>query len=1011
MAIVYISKEGKSTNNGTMASPYNNITDGLVDNNTIYLRQGNYDFDELSITGKDNIKIKGYSNENVIFNGTRNIINLAEVNQKWEKIEQKTINESNQLITKDIYRIKLKSDVVIWQLFHDLNEIISARYPSAQWTDDSVYNKEENWGHGYYNPSNPPEYNNGEIIDFPTSSINLKEWVSAYQSNINSNFTLVNSIINLNVGSFKSYSRKVKSMTIDNNIKLTYDQVPLWKEKHHYYYLESRLEFLNSENEWYFDNTTKYLYVCLTGNRNPAYENIYAKVQNYSLNLRNCTNIEISNINFFGTTLQINNSANIKVDNCNFLYPSCYAKMLGEINRGTLIENETEFFNQMTKVNSSSNCEFNKCAFKYTDGCAIEMYGGNNLIQDCYFNYIDKTVTDLSSVMTSIRMNGVNNVFRRNTVHKSGASSTLNCGDEAIIEYNDLSESGYLQSDGAMIHCMVNQQPNVKIRYNWVHDSIKYGIRFDGDGAGYNGYIHHNVVWNCTGGIMIKGGELEKKANIISITNTNPIVITVEPGHNILHKERITIGKVKGMVELNNNDYYASVYQDEITLYSDVGLNNYINGISWGVYESNGVICSGESVGGHFVYNNTILNSIDKNDIMALNIQANLNINYETIVMNNLVESISGTRTGFEELSDRMYNSNNYVVTDLENYILDYSNRDFRPKDSLNIVGQADTTPTAARTYVGINDFNPGEDDDKLTADIGALLFNNYLWCAGISWDNLNYDNVVDRYGLYSIINPKNSSIYKLISDGSTSFSIQYYSSFKNLTIVNFTDSLILKLVNDYLVCEVKKGEYTQIIESMFPLPSNTTHKIDVINGERLFYEGEQLACKYNLEPGTMNPWTEVYIGESNKASELYYFQTGIDTKPLVDNLLVSWEWRRECNRTIYDLRGMRDPIIEKNMLMTYADLKWSITVCSPSYAKLIMKIGNIEIKRIDNKLQIDDVLFDYNNIFTLYWNGEQAEIKINGHLYDVDVDLTTDKIYFHKRIIYVIGYPYIKKN
>ena len=106
-----------------MASPYNNITDGLVDDNTIYLRQGNYDFDELSITGKDNIKIKGYSNENVIFNGTRNIINLAEVNQKWEKIEQKTINESNQLITKDIYRIKLKSDVVIWQLFHDLNEI------------------------------------------------------------------------------------------------------------------------------------------------------------------------------------------------------------------------------------------------------------------------------------------------------------------------------------------------------------------------------------------------------------------------------------------------------------------------------------------------------------------------------------------------------------------------------------------------------------------------------------------------------------------------------------------------------------------------------------------------------------------------------------------------------------------------------------------------------------------------------------------------------------------------
>ena len=55
---------------------------------------------------------------------------------------------------------------------------------------------------------------------------------------------------------------------------------------------------------------------------------------------------------------------------------------------------------------------------------------------------------------------------------------------------------------------MVNQQPNIKIRFNWCHDSIKYGIRFDGEGAGHTGYIHHNVVWNCEGGIMVKGGEL-----------------------------------------------------------------------------------------------------------------------------------------------------------------------------------------------------------------------------------------------------------------------------------------------------------------------------------------------------------------------------------------------------------------------------------------------------------------------------------------------------------------------
>ena len=38
-----------------------------------------------------------------------------------------------------MYRLKLQDDTEIWQLFYDRNEVIAARWPSAQWSDDSVY--------------------------------------------------------------------------------------------------------------------------------------------------------------------------------------------------------------------------------------------------------------------------------------------------------------------------------------------------------------------------------------------------------------------------------------------------------------------------------------------------------------------------------------------------------------------------------------------------------------------------------------------------------------------------------------------------------------------------------------------------------------------------------------------------------------------------------------------------------------------------------------------------------
>ena len=58
-------------------------------------------------------------------------------------------------------------------------------------------------------------------------------------------------------------------------------------------------------------------------------------------------------------------------------------------------------------------------AFRYTDGDVIHTQGGDTTIIDCYFNFIDKTVQNLSSVMTTLRLMGDNNLVSHNTIHKT----------------------------------------------------------------------------------------------------------------------------------------------------------------------------------------------------------------------------------------------------------------------------------------------------------------------------------------------------------------------------------------------------------------------------------------------------------------------------------------------------------------------------------------------------------------------------------------------------------------
>lgn len=671
---IFVSPSGNNNNSGSFISPVRTLEKAieLANNDDIIYLRGVADdnlhyFEKTTIN--ESVTIKKYGDENPVIDGTKNVRELTDATG-WTKLENQTIIDDNNIQQSvTLYKITLRVNTKVWQCFHNREEVMGARYPSAQWRDNSVYeiNSSERptrwcWG------STAP-YENGEIIDYPhdNDNINLRSFVDAQPSG----FNLDGALIHLNVGSFRSYTKRVNSMDTqtDGVIKLTYDPTVTWKKKHHHFYLENKLEFLNSQNEWFYDKSTQELYIRLFDDEEPTLDNIRLKTQSYALDI-STNNVTLENLNFFGTTFKANNADNLLVTNCNFLYPSCYAHMVNEINAGTEIDptSHEQEFTTMTKITSSNDCKIYQCSFKYTDGTAIEIDRSTkenpNTIEDCYFNYIDKKCTNLSSVMVSIRMEGIGSIFKNNTIHKTGASATVNVGNEAEISYNDIYNTGYLQSDGAMIHCMRAQQKDVKIHHNWVHDSIKYGIRFDGNGNSEGGFIHHNVGWNCEGGIMVKGGL---------------------------------------------------VFEDQT------------QGIS-------------ENWGGHYIFNNTIFNSVKKNDILVLNVQSDNDgnireINHGTLVMNNLSMRLSGHRSDLQQFEDRILHQGNYSrdgleeITDINDILTNIENNIF----------SIENTITSTDTGTIDNTLKPQYMKNNLTSTIGAVHNNNFS--AGITWSSGNTKN------------------------------------------------------------------------------------------------------------------------------------------------------------------------------------------------------------------------------------------------------------------------------
>ncbi len=502
---------GSDAWNGTDICPKATIygaVQSAISNDEIIVHSGVY-YENITIDNLDGLTVRAADNERVVIDGTKSISD--DLNLSWSTA------------TDGIQYVDLADPG--WQLFLNHDEQVPARWPNANFSDGTVFNRTHNWAHGTLTGSNNA-YTNGWLTDSGA--------VAGGHGGLNaSGIDPVGAIAILNVASFRSYSRIVTGWNA-NNETFSFDQTDQWKTKHHAYFLEGKRELIDVEGEWWFNNTNQRLHYLPPAGHDANDLDLRVKMQPFAFTVTNSDNVTLDGFEFFATTAQFDSCDGCTIDGATMLYPSTSK-------RGLNIAGEDIDNRWVTRFDRCTNSLVNQTAILYTDGTAIEFHGGalqshNNTIHDSYFHHIDWSVSDTPGLMVTIYDGGKDNTFSNNKISLTGASATISIGDAPTVMYNDVWNTGLLQTDGAVVQMMMAEQQGADIAYNWIHDTDKYGIRMDGPvggtNEGRNATVHHNVLWNVSGAIMVKGDYHTASSNTIlgNYRVKNHIIVLNENG-------------------------------------------------------------------------------------------------------------------------------------------------------------------------------------------------------------------------------------------------------------------------------------------------------------------------------------------------------------------------------------------------------------------------------------------------------------------------------------------------
>ena len=480
---LYVSPAGSDSNPGTLARPFKTVqqcAELVQPGSTCWLRKGTYRetiVPQVSGTSDKPIAFAAYQNEAVTISGT-------EIVNSWSPYKDA------------IYRAKVDlpvdgySDTGVFanQVFVNGEMMPEARLPNLDQKRD--YLRPKFLGGGLQSQGGTAAIiENKEVPELDSGWTGGRVWTTEW------------------------YTSRTGEITGGTADRLTAEMTAEWERGGFWFYLFGKQELLDDRGEWFYEGDKDELYFWSPDDNAP--QAVEVKQRNYAFDLSDRSHVEIRNLNLFANTITTGDrSTGIVIDGIRAKYISHHMTLPPLPESKKAYESDGAVFlaahahNTGIQLRGKNNIIRNS-VIDWSSGNGVLLEGDDHRVTN---NIILNTNYQVSYA-APVRLNGNGHRITYNTIKRTGRDA-INWdwhtagtdGRNLEIAYNDISEFGMLSTDLGAIYvcCHVNLEGG-SIHHNWIRDAHAFspfwgtrGIYLDLET--FNSTIHHNVVWNLTGG-------------------------------------------------------------------------------------------------------------------------------------------------------------------------------------------------------------------------------------------------------------------------------------------------------------------------------------------------------------------------------------------------------------------------------------------------------------------------------------------------------------------------------